>query len=75
MGTAGELLGSSGFVRPRRGVVDECCRRVCTLPTLMSYCAAGHVVSTGTSEERRLVTDLNDELVLFLRIWNIENAF
>lgn len=30
--------GMDEFRRPRRGVVDECCRRACTMKTLFEYC-------------------------------------
>ena len=33
-----ESSGGDSFPRNRRGIVDECCRKACTIRQLSSYC-------------------------------------
>lgn len=37
-GSSDEATGAEGFTRNRRGIVDECCKKACTIWELSSYC-------------------------------------
>lgn len=51
LATAGTTNGNGETFNYQRGIVDECCRKTCTLATMVSYCANGQQIGDIDLEE------------------------